>query len=560
MDSEIRDDTTNSQGQKRQVDIIIADDNGIESIWKWICQEALPCIQYISEKSHKKSAFQTPRQSLKGGLSRAAKLSLMHLDAEQSKERIKTLLDVFGRDIKLSDQNTLITYASEINEELQLFIEDEFGFAKKETSSHRTKISRVKSQVRFADTEQIAAVVSESVRETIVSPSVSQEVPEVKELEISKPPESLKVQIAKKLDQNQLELIKISHDRHNSGNVVFPLSDLEKQPLNDPPTEDESKVPPINYLKRLSLPSLRQSTDETHLAVMLNSDNDNEEINEPVKIHNEHAKPLTNEEKTTDSNDNKTIQWLNNPSNFIDIVYTAFVELLSLFDLITDILVLTMFISIQKQLWTSLMLLSMIAPYLVAYTAFGSLIQHSKLYNYGYQNEDIDSLRWRRRNQNNGWFKTVMQAAFTIGLLTPLSIVYFALIDVLFIFLETFSLFVNIFCCGKFAPRLKKMNSFIFREFLGLTHMQVVGYRRYAIMTIHICRTLSQLLFESIPQLILQMQVLYYTKSHHFHKESVKKKLSNEFNETYLILSVFFAVIHITVELWTLSIEGTKKK
>ncbi|ETO30034.1 hypothetical protein RFI_07087 [Reticulomyxa filosa] len=221
-----------------------------------------------------------------------------------------------------------------------------------------------------------------------------------------------------------------------------------------------------------------------------------------------------------------------------------------------------------------LMILSMIAPYLVAYTAFGSLLQGNQLYDYGYNDgKSSQSMQSNEMDKRKYTIKSLCQVLFTLALITPLSIMYFVAIDVLFILLETCSFFVNLLSCGKYALQIRELSSSALQKMLGLTYMQAMGYRRFALFFFFLsfrfgyllcivllfvndkrCRTLSQLMFESIPQFILQVQVLIYAKTHVMQSTTSKK----EFDVSCLILSVVLTLIHISVELWMLSVEGIK--
>ena len=50
--------------------------------------------------------------------------------------------------------------------------------------------------------------------------------------------------------------------------------------------------------------------------------------------------------------------------SFVEIIYSLLVEAIAAFDLITDIFVVWQFFRLSKQFYASIMVLSMIAPYL----------------------------------------------------------------------------------------------------------------------------------------------------------------------------------------------------
>ena len=189
------------------------------------------------------------------------------------------------------------------------------------------------------------------------------------------------------------------------------------------------------------------------------------------------------------------------PLSWFDWVYVLSVECLSTADLITDIFILEQLILSreQHQWWAAFSLLFMISPYLVSYTAIGTMLHK----------------------------RSSVLSVFVM--ITPLCIFYFAILDVIFmcyalisslIFFVSFTL-VNI---GNWME-----NEFFYR-YLGMSRMELCGYRRL--------RTLAQLLFETFPSLILQIRMLVVL--------SDDDELDVSLESIYL--SMGFAIIHTLME------------
>eukprot|EP01083_Nonionella_stella_P245688 853674_1 len=97
--------------------------------------------------------------------------------------------------------------------------------------------------------------------------------------------------------------------------------------------------------------------------------------------------------------------------------------------------------------------------------------------------------------------------AFNVGifvLMTPLCLFYFAAIDAVFMIYVLFSTTIYFITFSK-LDITNFIDDLVFKNIFGMNKTQIVGYRRL--------RTLSQLFFESIPQIILQLWILWRIKS-----------------------------------------------
>lgn len=116
--------------------------------------------------------------------------------------------------------------------------------------------------------------------------------------------------------------------------------------------------------------------------------------------------------------------------------------------------------------------------------------------------------------------------------MTPLSIAYFFLLDCLFLVYNLITQLSVVISCGY----CRAYGDDCFERWLvdlGFTVMEVRGFRRL--------RTFAQLSFESVPQIVLQLWILF-----------VKENRSVGVTRDELLLSLFFASLHSFVEVFIL--------
>ena len=147
------------------------------------------------------------------------------------------------------------------------------------------------------------------------------------------------------------------------------------------------------------------------------------------------------------------------PLMWIEWIYVFCVEILSLADIITDVFILNQLFDKNHVWWFTFSVIFMISPYLVSYTSMGSML----------------------KAKSNGLSLVVM---------TPLCIVYFFILDITFIIYSVISSMTFLITCCK-VDIGDLMESMVFYKVLGISRMELIGYRRL--------RTLAQLLFETFP-------------------------------------------------------------
>ena len=205
-------------------------------------------------------------------------------------------------------------------------------------------------------------------------------------------------------------------------------------------------------------------------------------------------------------------------------LYPWIVEALATADFATDVFVLISLFRVSKQLWASIMLMSMLAPYLVAYTAFNSLFQY-----------ETTTKKGQKRCKN----------LVGLLLLTPLSIALYVIIDITVMVVSSISIVLWIITCQKCKPI--DISHYTIEKWFKLNTMQLSGYRR--------CRTLSQLVFETCIQLCLQIRIFIQTS-----RDGDDDLESLNIDGVSLGISVLFAIFHLFFELCVLWIESRAAK
>ena len=156
----------------------------------------------------------------------------------------------------------------------------------------------------------------------------------------------------------------------------------------------------------------------------------------------------------------------------------------------------------KHQWWATFSLLFMISPYLVSYTAIGTMLH-------------------KRSN---------ILSVFVM--ITPLCIFYFSILDVIFMCYALLSSVIYFISFTRIDIGDWMDNNFFYR-FLGMSRMELVGYRRL--------RTLAQLLFETFPSIVLQIRIIAVL-SNYSNDDGLDVSLSS------IYLSIGFAVIHTFME------------
>jgi hypothetical protein len=210
---------------------------------------------------------------------------------------------------------------------------------------------------------------------------------------------------------------------------------------------------------------------------------------------------------------------------------TLGLELVAAADLYTDTVILLKMYRHDHMAWATATVVMMVSPYLVCYAALISLLLRSRVF-------EPETLA--------GEPKRHLGLRKTVGLLylSPLCICYFVLVDVVYtlkaVTVDLASMLLRLLTFGYFQPNRSgdsAANRFM-NNVIGLSKMDVEGYRRL--------RTLSQLIFESFPQIALQARIIL---APHFAREI-------GLTDGELFSSMGFAIFHLLVTGWVLRAEA----
>ena len=191
------------------------------------------------------------------------------------------------------------------------------------------------------------------------------------------------------------------------------------------------------------------------------------------------------------------------PLTWIEWIYIFSVESLSCADIITDMFILSQLL--VKHLWWSIFsIIFIIAPYLVSYTAMGTILQKKS-------------------------------SVMAVIAMTPLCILYFLVLDIVFMIYAIISSLIFLLTLSKVNIG-DWMEIQFFRKWLGISRMELVGYRRL--------RTLAQLLFETFPSIFLQIRMLHVLNAENDSASDGNVDISYQ----SLYFSLLFATLHIVME------------
>ena len=205
---------------------------------------------------------------------------------------------------------------------------------------------------------------------------------------------------------------------------------------------------------------------------------------------------------------------------FIVDILTCMLEIVSAMDLVTDIVIFWAMLQHFHVYWSTITLLSMVAPYLVAYAAGMKLLLRNRVF---------DTLDLNGNENSRPRLRAVVGLAST----SPLCILYFFLIDVIYalkaLIVDALMLILQVLTLGFFRPDTGDSVDDFCSRFLLLSRMDIEGFRRL--------RTVSQLIFEVLVQLPLQCRIV--TMPHFAAQMGL--------DSWQLMLSMFFALFHSIV-------------
>ena len=190
-------------------------------------------------------------------------------------------------------------------------------------------------------------------------------------------------------------------------------------------------------------------------------------------------------------------------------------EVLSAADLVTDILLLRWMYLSHHIWWATLSCLMMVAPYLAAFSATLRIGLRNRIF----EGTDADG-----KAQSFYWCRKLAGSVC----MTPLCVAAFILLDLVYTIkaatFDVFALLVGLTAPGWKCDLTDGAVSKFLSDHLGLTIMDIEGYRRL--------RTTTQLLFESFPQIVLQLYILL--------KSSSEREF--EVSDEELVVSLAFAL------------------
>lgn len=165
-------------------------------------------------------------------------------------------------------------------------------------------------------------------------------------------------------------------------------------------------------------------------------------------------------------------------------VFNILLEFIALFDMIGDIFALILVYKLGHIAWFTISVFTMISPFYVCYVPLLT-----------FQKERAEKIEDDSILQKlNGFFS-----------LTPLILINLLLMDLIYIINSVvITPIVFIFSFGRLNMEVieEKIDK-IYIVLFGMSDMDIKGFRRL--------RTISQLSFESFPQILLQIRILVYT-------------------------------------------------
>ena len=235
-------------------------------------------------------------------------------------------------------------------------------------------------------------------------------------------------------------------------------------------------------------------------------------------------------------------------ASWIEVVYIFTVESLSIADIATDVIILAQLFVDNKPWWTAATIAFMISPYLVSYTALGSIFLDRQKKSHSNSNNKCSKCTIFLKSHSNSNNKCTyirskctifLNVFFTIITITPVCLIYFIILDLVFMFYAIITTFLYVVTCSKIDIK-DWFEKDVFQPFLKISRMELIGYRRL--------RTLAQLLFETFPTVILQLDILSEISSDNS-GDGAKVSVRS------LYLSLGFATLHCVMEMMILYLD-----
>lgn len=166
------------------------------------------------------------------------------------------------------------------------------------------------------------------------------------------------------------------------------------------------------------------------------------------------------------------------PNPYFEFAFTLTLELIAMFDMVGDIYLLIGMYTFGHTAWFTISIFTMLSPFYVCYVPLVTFQKNrSKL------QEDTKFLKF-----------------LNIVSLTPLIVAYLLMMDVIYIVVSVIitpiTMLLKLLTCGYLdITNVEEKLDVLYEILFGMSDMDIKGFRRL--------RTISQLSFESLPQIIL---------------------------------------------------------
>ena len=166
------------------------------------------------------------------------------------------------------------------------------------------------------------------------------------------------------------------------------------------------------------------------------------------------------------------------PNPYFEFVFTLILELIALFDMVGDIYLMISMYTYGHTAWFTLSIFTMLSPFYVCYVPLVTF----------------------QKNRGKLQKETRFLKMLNIVSLTPLIVAYLLLMDIIYILVSVVvtpsAMLIKALSCGLIdVTNVEDKLDVLYEILFGMTDMDIKGFRRL--------RTISQLSFESLPQIIL---------------------------------------------------------
>eukprot|EP01083_Nonionella_stella_P089161 248752_1 len=234
-------------------------------------------------------------------------------------------------------------------------------------------------------------------------------------------------------------------------------------------TDDQDSAPGLAYQISIVQPTQEQVPNESEPKIDLPHEDDigvmqdteEKDESEETDPQDEDVKVQEPEEEDEEEDTNQLIEDDTEAVNWIELFYSMLVESFSTADLYTDIIIMVELYKARQQWWVTFMVAFLTAPYLVSYSALGSIIQH-RIHSFFLFNDTLNCCQWISFN------------VIVLILMTPLCLMYFVVIDVIFMIYVLFSTFLFFCSCSKLDIR-DFIDDMLFKKLFGMNRTQIIG-------------------------------------------------------------------------------------